>query len=253
MKHESMPYLDSKIEASKHKRNCNNPVAKRLYIRDYDDEGKQRFVSWGMNCTTCGVIVKENYEPIPTPQQLRMIKTDKKLEDSKYPKLMERASGHHYNWQESLKMPHKRKVARKLEKLQRKKLGSERMPRKEAGFRTRIGRLKQFYELMGLHWGDLNIAWDDELVAQFLNVLPRPTIKELAEVFQPSWSKVNVESQKWRRYRRYVDDPEKQGWLKSDREKYKELLESEALKRQEMMRNLIKSRAAQSQKKKRVN
>jgi len=192
-----MPYLDHKIEARMHKRNCINPVAKRLYIRDYDDEGKQRFVSWGMNCTTCGVIVKENYEPIPTPQQLRMIKTDKKLEDSKYPKLMERASGHHYNWQESLKMPHKRKVARKLEKLQRKKLGSERMSRKEAGFRTRIGRLKQFYELMGLHWGDLNIAWDDELVAQFLNVLPRPMIKELAEVYQPSWSKVNVESQRW--------------------------------------------------------
>jgi hypothetical protein len=192
-----MPYLDSKIEARMHKRNCNNPVAKRLYIRDYDDEGKQRFVSWGMTCATCGVIVKENYEPIPTPQQLRMIKTDKKLEDSKIPKLMERASGHHYNWQESLKMPHKRKVARKLEKLQRKKLGSERMPRKEAGFRTRIGRLKQFYELMGLHWGDLNIAWDDELVAQFLNVLPRPMIKELAEVYQPSWSKVNVESQRW--------------------------------------------------------
>ena len=62
-----------------------------------------------------------------------------------------------------------------------------------------------------------------------------------------------MESQKWRRYRRYVDDPEKQGWLKSDREKYKELLESEALKRQEMMRDIIKSRAAQSQKKKRVN
>ena len=95
MKHESMPYLDSKIEASKHKKNCINPVAKRLYIRDYDDRGKQRFISWGVTCTTCGVIVKENYEP---------------------------------------------------------NLTSERMSPKEAGLRTRIGLLKQFYELMALHW-----------------------------------------------------------------------------------------------------
>ncbi|HKX20208.1 MAG TPA: hypothetical protein VJM74_00900 [Nitrososphaeraceae archaeon] len=246
-----MPYLDGKIEASKHERNCINPVAKRLYISDYDIEGKQRFVSWGMTCTTCGVIVKENYELNLTPEQFKRVKRDKKFEVSKYPKLMEEASGH--PWQKSLKMPQKRRVVKKLEIPQRKKLGSERMSRRETGLRTRIGRLKQFYELMGLHWGDLNIAWDDELVAQFLNVVPRPTIKELSEVFQPSWSKVNVESQKWRRYRRYVDDPEKQGWLKSDREKYKELLESEALKRQEMMRDIIKSRAAQSQKKRRVN
>lgn len=191
----NMPYLDSKIEASKHKKNCINPVVKRLYIRDYEDRGKQRFISWGMTCTTCGVIVKENYEPNLTP---------------------------------------------------------ERMSPKEVGLRTRIGLLKQFYELMALHWGDLNIAWDDELVEEFLNVVPKPTIKELAEVFQPSWSNVNVDSQKWRRYRRFIDDPEKQGWLKSDRDKYKGLLESEALKRQAMMRYIIKNRAAQSQKRKQV-
>ena len=101
--------------------------------------------------------------------------------------------------------------------------------------------------------GDLNIAWDDELVEEFLNVVPKPTIKELAEVFQPSWSNVNVDSQKWRRYRRFIDDPDKQGWLKSDRKKYKGLLEYEALKRQEIMRDIIKSRAAKSKKKKRVN
>jgi hypothetical protein len=191
-----MTNLDSEIKGSKHKRNCINPVAKRLYIRDYDDKGKQRFVSWGMTCITCGVIVKDNYEPNLMP---------------------------------------------------------ERMAPKEAGLRDKIGLQKQFYELMALHWGDLNIAWDDELVEQFLDVVPRPTIKELAEVFQPSWSNVNVDSQKWRRYRRFIDDPDKQGWLKSDRKKYKGLLESEALKRQEMMRDIIKSRAAQSQKKKRVN
>jgi hypothetical protein len=183
--------LTTRLKQASIKRTVSTQVVKRLYIGDYDDRGKQRFISWGMTCTACGIIVKENYEPNLTP---------------------------------------------------------ERMSRKEAGLRTRIGLLKQFYELMALHWGDLNIAWDDELVEQFLDVVPRPTIKELAEVFQPSWSNVNVDSQKWRRYRRFIDDPDKQGWLKSDRKKYKGLLESEALKRQEMTRDIIKSRAAQVRK-----
>jgi hypothetical protein len=211
-----MPYLDNKIQ--KHHKGCINPVGKRLYIRDYDDKGKQKFVSWGLTCTTCGVVVKEKYERNLTKQERR------------------------YHDKELLEFARKRKIRNRRERLQRKKLGSNPITAKEGGLRKRIGHLKQFYELMGLHWGDLDIVWDDELVEDFLNVSPRPTIRELQEVFQPSWSKVNVDSQKWRRYKGYVDDPDKKGWLKYDREKYKNLLKYEAIKRQEMMRQIIKSR-----------
>lgn len=241
-----MPYLDSKIQIDKHKRSCSNPVGKRLYIRDYDDEGKQKFVSWGLTCTTCGVVVKEKYERGLTPKEQRYIarrrESEVKGSKSEYNELMQKIGRHSITPDESLELRRRRKLGQKLERLQRTKLGPERMSPKEAGLRKRIGRLKQFYELMSLHWGDLRIAWDDKLVEQFLNIVPRPTIKELAEVFQPSWSKVNVDSQKWRRYKGYIDDPDKQGWLKYDKEKYKKLLESEALKRQEMMREIIESR-----------
>ena len=224
-----MPYLHSKIEPSKHKKNCVNPVAKRLYIRDYDDKGNQKFVSWGLTCTTCGIVIKQKYEHNLT-----------------------RGERITYHDKEPLEVARKSKIQNRLEPLHRKKPRPDRMSPTESGLRRRIGGLKQFYELMSLHWGDLDIAWDDELVEDFLNGSPRPTIKELQDIFQPSWSNVNVDSQKWRRYRRFIDDPDKQGWLKSDRKKYKGLLESEALKRQEIMRDIIKSRAAQSQKRKRV-
>jgi hypothetical protein len=213
-----MPYLHSKIEPGKHKKNCGNPVAKRLYIRDYDDKGNQKFVSWGLTCTSCGVVVKQKY-------QRNLTKGERTYHDK-----------------ELLEYARKRKVRQKLERLQRKKLGPDPISPTESGLRRRIGRLKEFYELMSLHWGDLDIAWNDALVEDFLNVSPRPTIRELREVFQPSWSKISVDSQKWRKYKGYVDDPDKQGWLKYDREKYKDLLKYEAVKRQDMMQEIIKSR-----------
>jgi hypothetical protein len=214
-----MPYLNSKLEPSKHKKNCVNPVAKRLYIRDYDYKGNQKFVSWGLTCTTCGIVIKQNYEHNFTKGK-RITYHDKG----------------------PLEFDRERKFQNKIEGLKQKKPRPDRMSPTESGLRKRIGRLKQFYELMSLHWGDLDIAWEDELVEDFLNVSPRPTIKELQEIFQPTWSKVNIGSRRWRKYIGYVDDPDKQGWLKYDREKYKDLLESEAHKRQDMMRQIIKSR-----------
>ena len=238
-----MPYLDSKIEPNRHKKNCINPVAKRLYIRDYDDNGKQAFVSWGLTCTTCGVVIKQKYQPNLTPKELKRKERHIRLEGSKYSKSVGKLGGRPYGtWKEQFQRNQDYKLRNKLDRLQRKKLGPTPMSPEEVGLRTRIGHLKQFYELMSLHWGDLDIAWDDELVEKFLNISPRPTKTELAEVFQPSWSKVNVDSQKWRRYAGFVDDPDKQGWLKYDREKYKDLLKYEALKRQEMMREIIKRR-----------
>lgn len=54
-----MPYLNNKIE--NHKDGCSDPSAKRLYVRDYDDKGRQRFVSYGITCPSCGVLVTEDY------------------------------------------------------------------------------------------------------------------------------------------------------------------------------------------------
>ena len=90
-----MPYLDNKVE--KHKPKCANPVGKRLYIRDYDEEGKQRFVPWGLTCTTCGVIVKEKFKPNLTPKEFEAREIERKrnmkLEGTKYAKTFEKLTG----------------------------------------------------------------------------------------------------------------------------------------------------------------
>src|SRR6266540_349980 len=70
-----MPYLHSKIE--KHNDGCREPSAKRLYIRDNDDKGKQRFVSYGVICPSCGVLVTEDYHPNPTAIQKQKYQFDK--------------------------------------------------------------------------------------------------------------------------------------------------------------------------------
>lgn len=60
-----MPYLDSKI-AGKHKAGCKQPKAKRLYIRDYDVEGKKQiFIPYGITCPSCKVIVLDVSENQP--------------------------------------------------------------------------------------------------------------------------------------------------------------------------------------------
>ena len=99
-----MPYLDSKIE--KHKTSCKNPVGKRLYIRDYTDDGKQRFVPWGLTCTTCGVVVKEKYHQKDIPQY---------------------------------------KIRRKLERLHRRKMGPDPITPRESGLRRRIEGYNRLY------------------------------------------------------------------------------------------------------------
>ena len=111
-----MPYLDSKIETSKHKKSCKNPVGKRLYIRDYNDKGKPSFVSWGLTCTTCGVVIKENYNPNLTPKQLKDRENHKKLEETKLIKRL----GLTDSWEERLESHQRYKTARKLRRLQRR-------------------------------------------------------------------------------------------------------------------------------------
>ena len=151
-----MPYLDNKIEKHKHK--CANPVGKRLYIRDYDDEGKQRFVPWGLTCTTCGVIVKEKFEPNLTPKQIRSREMDRKLEGSNYAKTFEKLRGRPYpSWEENLEWKQKRKIQTNSIN-PAKKLGPEPITPEENGLRTRIRNLKDFYQSQSNYWGH----WDDK-------------------------------------------------------------------------------------------
>jgi hypothetical protein len=242
-----MPYLDSKID--KHKNNCVNPVGKRLYIRDYDDEGNQRFVPWGITCTTCGVVVKEKFEPNLTPRQIRSREMDRKLENSKYSKTFEKLTGRSLSsWEEKLEWKQKRKIAKKLERLQRKKLGPEPITPEESGLRTRIRNLKDFYQMQSYYWGHpdnketLDFGWDDKLVEQFLNLSPRPSTSELEDIFNGPEFAIDVDSQRKFRSRGFVPNPEKPGWLKYDKDAYWELLRSEAQKRKEMMQDMIKKR-----------
>jgi hypothetical protein len=241
-----MPYLDSKIELSKHRKNCGNPVGKRLYIRDYDDKGKQKFVSWGLTCTTCGVVVKEKYERNLTPRELKYVERQKKFESegSEYSKLLiQRLGGRSMTWQQSLESRRTCQVEGKLKRLERKLRGPRIYSHGEAGLRTRTRNLKHFYEWMN-RYEHSDISWDNALVEQFLHVYPRPTIKELVEIFEPSDSVISVDSQKVFRYRGYVPNPDKPDFMKYDFQKYKELLKSEALKHQDMMREIINSRGS---------
>lgn len=240
-----MPYLDNKIE--KHKPKCANPVGKRLYIRDYDDDGKQRFVRWGLTCTTCGIIVKEKFKTNLTPKQIRSREMDRKLEGSKYSKTFEKLTGRTpSSWEERLEREQKRKIAKKLERLQRKKLGPEPISPRESGLRTRIRNLKDFYQMQSYYWGHpdnkktLDFGWDEKLVEQFLNLSPRPSTSELEDIFNGPEFAIDVDSQRKFRSRGFVPNPDKPGWLKYDKDAYLELLTSEAQKRKEMMQDIIK-------------
>jgi hypothetical protein len=89
-----MPYVDSLIPWESHKEDCPNPLARRLYIRDYDKNGKQRFVPWGLTCTKCGIIVKQKYEHNLSPKEKKREDMQKRLDQNEeYSKAMETAFG----------------------------------------------------------------------------------------------------------------------------------------------------------------
>src|SRR5436189_4313682 len=117
-----LPHLDSKIE--KHKSSCRNPVGRRLYIRDYDDKGKQQFTPWGLTCTTCGVVVKQKYQQNLTLEQ----RNKKELYDKELYEHMEQ-----------------RKIRDKLKRLQRRRMGPDPITPKEIGLRRRIEAYNRLY------------------------------------------------------------------------------------------------------------
>jgi hypothetical protein len=63
-----MPYLNYRIE--KHNEACKAPIVKRLYVRDYDKNGKQRYISYGVTCLNCEVLVIERFHHNPTAKEI---------------------------------------------------------------------------------------------------------------------------------------------------------------------------------------
>lgn len=214
-----MPYLDNKIE--KHKNTCSNPVGKRLYIRDYDDNGRQRFTSWGLTCTTCGVVIKQEFEHKLTNKVKEYLNISEKLGQDK---------------EDALKHYQKYKVIDKLQRLHRKRQGNRPITPKENGIRIRIKNLANT-----VYWSHKDeIVWDNELVQEFLNLEPRPTYIDLKHVMDLLPDKRKLSRLGW------SPNPEKPGYLKYDGKDHSKerlrIIQDCALKQQETMRHIIKQR-----------
>ena len=259
-----MPYLDSKIDSNQHKKDCGNPVAKRLYIRDYDDEGKQRFVPWGLTCTSCGVVIpnEEKYQHNLSPKELEFVELEKKSDASGWTKMTDslRVSQgdkpkSEMSIEERLERERAERLANKLKRLQRK--DKQPITDKERGLRMQIRNMWKFYTRMSNEIDDpsesklIGTVWDEKLVDQFLNLNPRPAKLDLENVIGSKQDSDYAEFElsvrpgdglrRGRRWWGYVQDPDKPGWIKYDWKAYMELLLSEAERRKELMRMEIKN------------
>jgi hypothetical protein len=128
------------------------------------------------------------------------------------------------------------------------------MSPKEVGLRRRVQNLYKVYEvsvwrLLYLSQDPSPFSVDDYLdrkvVTKFLNLDPRPTIKELRHVLFSPELKLGLNSQNLLRKEALIPDPEKPGWLKRDRHPYNEylkLVKADAQKQQEIMQQVIQSR-----------
>jgi hypothetical protein len=54
-----MRYPDNSIE---HREDCQDFNVRRLYVKDYDDKGRQIFVPYGITCIGCGVMKIEKFD-----------------------------------------------------------------------------------------------------------------------------------------------------------------------------------------------
>jgi hypothetical protein len=149
-------------ETNQHNKDCANPVGKRLYIRDYNDEGKSCFVPWGLTCTTCGVVIKEKFQHnLPKSQKERKERYD--IHDK-----------------ELFEHVQQRKIMNKLERLQRK--GQPPITPSERSMRMKL------YKFEGSRNYCLGLGRQyrpNDLCEKFLSLKPRPTMKELYEALYP--------------------------------------------------------------------
>jgi hypothetical protein len=89
----------------------------------------------------------------------------------------------------------------------------------------------------------VTIDWPAGLTEKFLNLKPRPMIRELRRVvYPPGLVMEALTSQNKYTRRGYVPDPERPGWLNYDREEHIKIRQQEAQKRIELMMEIINSR-----------
>jgi hypothetical protein len=102
---------------------------------------------------------------------------------------------------------------------------------KERSLRVRLYK----FEGYNSGWGGSVSYRPNEFCRKFLEMNPRPTIRELEKALYPlGWD--------LRKHIHYIPDPEKPNWLKYDVEGYKKLLEEDAKKRRQIMTDIMKSR-----------
>jgi hypothetical protein len=109
------------------------------------------------------------------------------------------------------------------------------------------------YKFVEFYWTEylsrppkfLTVDWPAGLTEKFLNLKPRPTIRDLRRVIYPPGLVIRpLNSQNEYTSRGYVPDPDKPGWLKYDKEEYIKIIQKEAQKRIEVMIEIINSRGA---------
>lgn len=107
----------------------------------------------------------------------------------------------------------------------------------ENGLRRRIKGFEKLYKFVEFHWTEylsrppkfVTIDWPAGLTEKFLNLKPRPTIRELRRVIYPPGLVIRpLNSQNEYTSRGYVPDPDKPGWLKYDKEEYIKIIQKEA-------------------------
>ena len=136
--------------------------------------------------------------------------------------------------------------------------GAEAISPEENGLRRRIKGFNKLYYVDSLNYGDkkMMIEWPIDLSEKFLNIQPRPTIKEMIKVLIP----LGFDT---RKHRNYIPDTDRPDYLKYDSSQwvldpdepgttkynydneYKKLLKQEAQRRQEIMIEIMKSRGVE--------
>jgi hypothetical protein len=106
----------------------------------------------------------------------------------------------------------------------------------ERGLRTRLHKFEGYIP----NFPSGSVAYKpNELCERFLGIQPRPTIDELEQALNP----LELE---WDIHKRggCIEDPDRPGYLKYDREGWEKLLEQETQKRREYMQHIIESRSS---------
>src|SRR5262245_24567693 len=102
----------------------------------------------------------------------------------------------------------------------------DRISPKESGLRRRVKNLYDIYHvavwrvtrpLPDISSFTVDDYLDRKVVAKFLNLEPRPTVKELVKVLFSDELKLRFNSQNWIKMECWYPDPEKPGYLRRDR------------------------------------